>query len=373
MTTRSPTDSASAIEPGQSRYVIFVSSDKRCVRCVDAPNLTLEVARNLTVGEADRKRLAAQSIFVDGVYDGPPFYDNEKRHYSLDHHSGCVRAFTLAPCEQAVVLLLQGIPLTEGNWTIYVNNPDLDAVLATWLLLNHGELLRDGMSLLRSVMPLVRVEGVIDAHGLEMGILTALSDADYEDAKGKLEHLLEQETLLKAKGDWLTTDVVEYTAGLLEKIDQLVFPSARLDSMLAVHESRRVALTTGKLAVMCRSRASIYAVEAQLRRRYPRRLGVIVLDRGGGQFTLRQADPFMQGNLRQAYEALNRREMDSRKGDLGDDQGWGGSDAVGGSPRPSGTTLSAEEVLLTIQRAYRSGGWFTRLADRIRRMGPRSG
>ena len=90
-------------------------------------SIALRIERGLTVDSRARKRYGPQTIFLDGVYNGAPFCDNEARHYSLDHHAGCVRAFTLATCEQAAVMLLQGLPLF-GEGLIYPFNEDQIAV-----------------------------------------------------------------------------------------------------------------------------------------------------------------------------------------------------------------------------------------------------
>ena len=91
-----------------SRYEL--TGDPPRIICSDWPNVRLHVERGLTVDEDEREQYPRQSVFLDGVFTGPAFLDNEMRQYSLDHHAGCVRAFTLATCEQAVVMLLQGLP-----------------------------------------------------------------------------------------------------------------------------------------------------------------------------------------------------------------------------------------------------------------------
>jgi hypothetical protein len=126
--------------------------------------------------------------------------DNERRHYALDHHAGCVRPFTLATCEQAAVVVMMGLPLNEGEWHIYVNNPDLDALLASWILINHKRLLAHDKRLLRELMPLVRVEGVIDTHGLDMSELSALPSHIYKLHKARLDALRASEVSAKSHG-----------------------------------------------------------------------------------------------------------------------------------------------------------------------------
>ena len=52
---------------------------------------------------------------------------------------------------------------------------------------------------MREVMPLLRVEGVIDAHGLDMGVLSAMPSHIYELHKQRLDMLNAPEVELKAR------------------------------------------------------------------------------------------------------------------------------------------------------------------------------
>ena len=347
----------------RTRYQVVPGDDTIDVVCKNSPNILLRVERGLTVTEATRKKYPSRSIFLDGVFNGPPFLDNKARHYSLDHHTGCIRSITLATCEQAVVMLLQGLPLGEGTWTLYVNEPDLDALLASWVLMNHQELLRDDGELLRAAMPLIRVEGVIDAHGLDHSVLCAMPQRVYRQQKEKIDVLLVQEKKLKAAGAWGATNLEQYSRDQLETIDDRVFPPGYLDRLMEL-EVARVSLTEDKLAVLCRSPQGIYDVEAQLKERHDKHLGIIVLDMGSGKFTLRQVDHFLDHNLAAVYRALNARDANA-SGNDGENQ-WGGSDDIGGSPRSTGSALSGEQVLELIREVHaekpglwnRVKGWF---------------
>ena len=153
------TDSESTAKAEAEHYHINKDSEQPYLFGSAAPNLHLRVERGLSVNSAGRKYYPRQTIFLDGVYSDAPFIDNETRQYSLVHHAGCIRMFTLATCEQAAVFVLEGLPLDEGVWNLFINEPDLDAVLASWILINHHTLLRDDASILRNVMPFIRVEG----------------------------------------------------------------------------------------------------------------------------------------------------------------------------------------------------------------------
>lgn len=349
---------------GRSRYQVTEREGLPHIVCGNAPNIYLRVERGLTVNDAGRKKYPQQTIFLDGVYTGPPFYDNKTRQYSMDHHTGCVRAFTLATCEQAVVMVLQGLPLAEGDWMVYVNEPDLDAVLAAWVLMNHVELLHEDGQLLRAAMPLIRVEGVIDAHGPDMAPLAGLPDKAYRKQRSRIDRLLEREKSLKNAGQWQSIDEVRYSMELLEAIDTLLYPVGYLSELMEIEELGRVVLRGQKMAMLVRSHQGIYAVETALKGRYEK-LAIIVLDLGDGRYTLRQVDPFLDQDLAPLYTALNAKDLRARQ-DSGSDNLWGGSDEIGGSPRKTGTALTGEDILQIVKSVYgRKSSWFARLVGRI--------
>jgi hypothetical protein len=344
-------------EQDRSRYQFVEKEEQRLLVCTSAPNIKLYVERGLTITSSTRKRYPRQSIFLDGVFNDAPFLDNENRQYSFDHHAGCVRAFTLATCEQAVVMLLQGLPLDEGEWHVYVNEPDLDSLLAAWVLLNHAELRKDDNALLHRAMPIIRVEGVIDAHGLERSVLTGLPAELYEKYRGMIDELSADERKLKASGDWASTDLVAYTNQALSSIDRMVFPQEQLDELLSTEliELGRAVIQHRKIALLVRSARGIYAVESDLKARYERQLGVIILEQSGRRFTVRQVDPFLTRNLGHLYELLNEED-----GEVAEDNTWGGSTDIGGSPRKNGSALDGEQILELVADCYAERGVFAR-------------
>ena len=344
-------------EPRQPRYSISPHKGRRAILSSGAPGLRLFVERGLTIDEASLARYPDQSVFLDGVFSGAPFMNNERRQYSLDHHAGCVRPFTLATCEQAAVLVKEGLPLSEGVWELYVNEPDLDAVLAAWLLLGHEALTRDDDRLLWQVMPLVRTEGTIDAYGLGLGVVSGLSREAWEVLRTRLDGLRAREAELRREGRWDDCDPLAYTRDLLEQFDLLLLPPEHRDGPGEVEELDRIPLPNGRVGVLCRARQGIYAAEQVLRQRHGKRLGIVVLDSGGGRFTLLQADPFLRQALPALYAVLN--VADPGDGAHPEDR-WGGSDVIGGSPRKAGSTLTGRQVLERVAEVYGSPGWLRR-------------
>jgi len=322
----------------------------------NSPNIGLRVVRGLKVDKAGRKRYPKQTIFLDGVFDGAPFLDNEARHYSLDHHEGCVRSFTLATCEQAAVMLLNGLPLREGEWTLLVNEPDLDAVLSAWVLMNHADLLLDDAKMLGNVMPLIRLEGLTDAHGLGKEVLSGLSPDTLEATKHDIQVLRQGELALKQSGKWAEADWVEHAREVLHAIDRIAMPRTYLKALLDMQEVARVSLQGGRFAVLMDSKQGIYEVEAQLKARHGDQLAMIVLTQGSGRFTVRQVNSFLPQDLTALYRRLNRKDPKAKGKNK-----WGGAGEIGGSPRDGGTGLSGREILDAVEQVYGpQTGWLVR-------------
>lgn len=342
-----------------SRYRLEEDGGRVTCISVNAPNITLSYERGVTVTPFMARRMPRGTIFLDGACSGPPFFDNRRRHYSLDHHSGCIRSFTLAACEQAAVVIHEGMPLTDGSWTIVINAIDLDSILAAWVLMNHSELLCGGKRLLAAAMPLIRVEGCIDAHGLEAGVLAGVG----EDERLRLEARL-RELFLLAKDAHAPGPAGEgpVIARLLSAFDSLVLPPTSIQELLSYEELGRVQLAGGGIALAVRSGSGLYEAEEFFKARYGDSLDILVLAQGGGLYSLRLVNRFMQDDLGKLYALLNKRDpFVMRSAEKGDNV-WGGSSSIGGSPRQSGSGLDTKAILDAIDRAY------SPLATRLRRL-----
>jgi hypothetical protein len=104
----------------------------------------------------DRNGMAPNTIYLDGAVRGP-MVNNEKKSYSFDHHDDCVRAFTLATCQQVLTAMELGF---DPRWSdIVVNDLDADTMVALWLLL-HPERAAD-----KDIKRMVNAIGFVDSHG----------------------------------------------------------------------------------------------------------------------------------------------------------------------------------------------------------------
>ncbi len=340
--TKVPQGNLSAAGVLPQRYAVKEIRDKKVLTCLEAPNLTVLIQRGLTVSAATARKSPPGTIFLDGVAQSEPFMDHEKKIYNLDHHEGCVRTFTLSSCEQVLVMILKGLDLRDREWFIYANEPDLDTILAIWLLLNHQRISRKEPMHLRFLYALVRLEGVIDALGLELKEFSGLPPELMRKTQRVIDHLRKDEIQLKKDGLWEETEFLEYTASILHRIDRIIYKSTEFIDFKGIKELARVDLTDDRIVVVVEADEGIYEIEPHLNNLYGNRLGVVVLQRSPGSYTLRRMDLFMPGDLEPVYERLNF--LDSAVKCRSENNRWGGSSDIGGSPRSSGTELIPAEI-----------------------------
>ena len=343
------TDMPSSASPIPQRYVVKEIEGEPWLTCVEAPNLAVKVASDLTVSAATARKSPAGTIYLDGTAQCEPFMDHQKKIYNFDHHEGVVRPFTLATCEQVLVMILKGLDLRDRQWKIYANEPDLDAILAIWLMLNHQRIGRKESIHTRLLFSLVRLEGVIDAHGLELKSFSALPPDSLKKTQKVIDFLRKEEIQLKKDGLWEEVDLAEYTARTLHKIDRIIYKTREFSDFKGIKELARIDLTDDRIVAVVESDSGIYELESHLDDLYGDRLGLVVLKKSDGAYTIRRMDQFMAGDLEAVYERLNY--VDAAVRNKLDNSKWGGSAEIGGSPRGVGSKLKPIEIAMAARDA----------------------
>ncbi|MEM7480897.1 MAG: hypothetical protein AAF481_06960 [Acidobacteriota bacterium] len=352
MPIRPPTTRASRYErrPGGEG-----NEDQHHLRCREAPNLEVVIDREFSFSEAEARKLGERVILLDGAGAFAPLRDTAKHLYNLDHHEGCVRAFTLATCEQALIMVVQGLELGRGSWRILANEPDLDTVFAIWVLLNHRRLLEMDTERLDEFLPLLRLEGAIDANGYKLAQYCGLPTDLLARTRRRLDALQEAEKSLKASGEWTQMDPLDYTTRMLDTLDRQTLPPADLEVPTEVEKDYgHFDIGGDRVAVVVRDEAGIYEVEERLRAAWGDRLGIVVLEKEPGHYTLRLTAALAGIDLGAAYQSLNLEDpaVDGRPRS----KRWGGSDDIGGSPRPSGSALTPAQIGSLLERIYTRRG-----------------
>jgi len=186
----------------------------------------------------------------------------------------------------------------------------------------------------------------------------------FQAASRRIDSLLAREREVKKRGEWGEVDLYEYTSAVLRDVDRIVYSPDDFRDYIHVEEVYGyVQVGERHVAVACRDEEGIYEVEKRLKQRWGDQLGIVALEKEPGQFTLRRAAALADIDLSDAYEKLNL--LDPNVDGSPPGKRWGGSDDIGGSPRPSGTALGPRELLQILGLAYRPvTGW-----QRGRRLG----
>jgi hypothetical protein len=350
-----------------NRYRVTQRDGEHVITCVEAPTIQVRVRRGSSVSAAAARHAAPGTIFLDGAAQGAPFLDPKRAVYNLDHHEGCVRPFTLATCEQAMVLVRRIVNLRKRDWNVHANDADLDTILAIWVLLNHLRLNGEDGWIRARITPLLRLEGAIDVHGLDHDDLTGLPPDLLRETKQSMQRLLKREKALRSRGLWPHGDLVRYVAHQLRALDSIVYPPGTFDDMGEIEELARVPIADDSVAVACSSQLGIYEVEKQLRHFHGDRLGLIILRTDAYKYSLRQVDPALPATLEGFYSHLNL--LDPAAGGSRSGNRWGGSEEIGGSPRRTGSHLRLQQIAAACQHVYRRPSFVRGLRRLLRAAG----
>ena len=330
-----------------ARYRIREGAQGRILSCVEAPTITVRADRGIVISAKQARKYPAGTIFLDGAAKSEPFVDFEKDIYNLDHHQGCIRSLT--SCEQAVLLVRKLGDLRKRDWLVLANDGDLDTIFAAWVVLNHLRL-NESPDLRARVMPMLRLEGVIDAHGPDAAELSALPLEHLRATSAMLKQLRQQEVVFKSFERWSEIDLLEYFADRLRAIDEFVYSPEMFEQAHPVDELARSEIKNACVAVACSSEGDIEAVERQCRKVYGERLGILVFQTAPSAYVVRRVDRTLPATLEEAYDRLNLLDP-AVKG--GSQNRWSGSAEIGASPRKTGTALTPEEIIAALRDVFR--------------------
>ena len=333
------------------RYKVRKDGDTTFIICLEAPSISVYIHRGKTVSAADSYKAKNGTVFLDGASAAPPFLNNQNRVYNLDHHEQCVRPFTLSTCEQALLLILKGMSFKEHHWRLIVNEPDLDAILAVWLILNSDYIRPNNSKIRRQIIPLVRIEGLIDVQGLDLLDFSGMTTRQLNSQLDIIHALREEETGYKKRGTWQQLEWHNYTVNILGKLDQILHNVDNFQNFHEINELARIQLTSKRYAVVSRAEGGIYELESQINRLYGDGVvAVIIMQKDKRNYTLRLNDPFLHDDLTRAYDFLNT--VDPAVNGYDKNNIWNGSGEIGGSPRSSGTQLQVTDIIRAVQWAF---------------------
>lgn len=277
------------------------------------------------------------SIALDGVVRGKPELDRAGVRANFNHHEDVVRFATRCTTSQVFMAIKDGTldlfkdpssgaPLMH----VYVNDPDQDSSFAVWLLAHHERC--KGSRSEPAMMRLIFAEDMLDTTA-------GLFPFDPESKLAReLAWVFEPYVLARQAGRLWTMRGSEM-ANIIDAV------GARIDRYV-LGDAESVPLDTRYSVIGGGPGWSMVKTEGFYARAKLRLNGITAYVSYGGEHEGRHkysigklsiADPFP---IEELYAFLNELEgFDPATGPH-----WGGSDTIGGSPRPTGSSLSPKQL-----------------------------
>ena len=273
-----------------------------------------------------------RSIALDGVVLGGPNYDEAGLRINFDHHDNVVREATMSTARQVLFAIKGGLMEAFGGQTctVYINDTDEDTCLATWLLLNYKQFehangipvinqlleLNDRLDITGGAFPMNLSDRLMRRHAWVFGPYKnlrksgALAVADEPVMRDNLEAVLHRITAFHMgnmeEGDLDHRHTILYEGHGFKIVDEI-----------GGNEARYHLFSQGMHAFI-----SIIARRPD---------GKVV-------YTIGRRSKFIRFPVRTLYGVFNHAEG------LAPEQGWNGSDIIGGSSRLHGSAQSWQQL-----------------------------
>lgn len=277
-----------------------------------------------------------RSIALDGMVTDGPQWDELSLRANFDHHSGVVREATMSTAMQVMFAIKGGLmDRFGGHAEIWINDPDQDTALATWLLVHHSRF--DGVQSHPHINRLLALNDRLDITG------------------GSYPMRLDDEVL--EMHAWVFEPYSELRiSGALAKADKIVMRNcldavhARLDKVLMAQPgSKKISHDAVVLYDSPRGFKVIDEIGGNEGRYVLYSKGMnafvsIVARRDDGRFvySIGRRSMYVDFPLVRLYETLNAYERSGERNAIRNDSTadiWGGSDIIGGSPRTKGSGM----------------------------------
>lgn len=274
------------------------------------------------------------SIALDGIVSAKTMRDPNGPYANFDHHKEVDRNATRSTSDQVHLEINMGLYDTfreNGIPTanVYINDPDEDTCLAWWLLKNHDRVVDHAEP---GINRLVYCEDRLDTTGGGYPF-------GETNMRRKMAWTFEPYLIARFDGRVATMDSGEMTnvvEAVENRLTEHVNGSGGEIALEGHYEriggGKGWALTkeTGPASRMAMYNEGVKAFVAQ------------VADKGDGSYvyTIGRNSVWTPFRLDKIYRVLNDAESDI----VNDDNKWGGSDTIGGSPRNTGSRLTPEQV-----------------------------
>lgn len=255
---------------------------------------------------------------------------------SVDHHSEVDRLGTRATCDQLLQMMRMGLRRRFTKDGLYivnfcVNDPDQD-VCTSWYILNHPEV-AEKANANPALNRLVAVESLMDATG---GMYPFDRDMAF---LGTMKAIYKPYTDFRKSGGIAEQDAEQFKRVIFDVerriSDYIIGNPPAAEPLKTAFDIEKVG--TGWSMIREIGEDAKFAVVSAGIQAF-----VTVTDtkqEGVWRYTIGRTSPFIDFPIEKLYEVLNAQDVACCE-----NNNWGGSDLIGGSPRTTGSRLSPERI-----------------------------
>jgi len=286
------------------------------------------------------------SIALDGYVKGPPRFSIQGPYANFNHHEGVARIATRSTCAQVYFYIRLGLLDTfqkkgEPNARVYINDVDQDVCLSYWLLKNSEKL--EGLRFENILFQLILFEDILDASAGAYPI-----NPDNPQIR-RQAWIYEPYTQAR-------TDGSIYSMSKKEMKDILRSVCDRIDAAIRgrngeIELDTRFEKIGGGSGWQMILEEGPYARTKLFSENIKAYVALVESREDAYAYTIGKMSPFVMFPLERIYEALNKTEGLSSQENC-----WGGSAIIGGSPRKTGSRLSPEKVEKVINACIKLEG-----------------
>ncbi len=289
----------------------------------------------------------ARSIALDGMVRGGPNYDPVTCHINFDHHECVVREATMSTAMQVYFAIKGGLAealLLDGKVDahIYINDTDQDTAFAVWLLLNYKKF--EGVQSIPHINRLLALDDRWDITGgaFPMNLDDQLVRNHTWVFKPYTD--LRKSGRLAQANEEMLLDNIEAVMG---RLNRFLMGQAEEVSLDIRHEILYDALTFKIVDEIGGNEARYYLFSKGMNAFIS-----LVARRTDGRFvyTVGRRSRYIRFPVPDLYDDFNAAEGLTRE------NGWNGSDIIGGSSRVLGSKLSWEHLRDIVNDRLRKNG-----------------
>ena len=274
------------------------------------------------------------SIALDGYVKGPPRFLIQGPYANFNHHEGVARIATRSTCAQVYYYIRLGLLDTfqkngRPHVRVYINDVDQDVCLSCWLLKNSAKL--EGLRFDNLLVQMILFEDILDASA---GAYPVHPDNPQIHRQA---WIYEPYTRARADGSIYRMSKKKMQA-ILHSVCARIDAAVKGRSGKIELDTRYEKIGGGPGWQMIREEGS-YARTKLFSQKIKAYVALVESRKETYAYTIGKMSPFIMFPVERIYDALNKAEGLSSQENC-----WGGSTIIGGSPRKTGSRLAPPEV-----------------------------